>query len=152
MFMHRVSLAAAAAFMLLSINACSKDTGPMLAAPDAYAQTQSGMLTLIDIRRPDGWRQTGVAKGALRINMAHPQGAARFVQQVAAEMGGDKNAPIALICRTGTAPHRCSRRSAKRDLPGYSTSRKAWRAAVPVPAGSSADCRWKRVKLADWTD
>ena len=101
MFKQGLSIAAAAAFMLLSINACSRDSGPTLTAPDAYAQAQAGKLTLIDIRRPDEWRQTGVAKDALQINMAHPQGAAGFVQQVAAELGGDKNAPIALICRTG---------------------------------------------------
>jgi rhodanese-related sulfurtransferase len=87
--------------MLLSINACSRDSGPTLAAPDAYAQTQAGTLTLIDIRRPDEWKQTGVAKGALQINMAHPQGEAGFVAHVTAELKGNKNAPVALICRTG---------------------------------------------------
>lgn len=102
MLFTRLSLAAVAAFMLLSINACSQDSGPRLAAPDAYAQAQAGQLTLIDIRRPDEWKQTGVAKDALQINMAHPQGDAGFVAQVAAETGGDKNAPIGLICRTGS--------------------------------------------------
>lgn len=101
MFMPRLTAAAAAALMLLSINAFSREVGPTLAAPDAYAQAQAGKLTLIDIRRPDEWRHTGVAQGARRINMAHPQGAAGFVQQVAAEVGGDKSAPIGLICRTG---------------------------------------------------
>lgn len=101
MLMQRLTLATAAAFLLLSINACSQDSGPTLAAPDAFAQTQAGQLTLIDIRRPDEWKQTGVAKGALQINMAHPQGDAGFVAQVTAETGGDKNAPIGLICRTG---------------------------------------------------
>jgi len=101
MLAQRLSIAAAAAFMLLSINACSRESGPTLAAPDAYAQAQAGKLTLIDIRRPDEWKQTGVAKDALQINMAHPQGTAGFVQQVTAELGGDKNAPIGLICRTG---------------------------------------------------
>ena len=100
MLMQRLSLAAAAALMLLSINACSQDSGPALAAPDAHTQAQAGQLTLVDIRRPDEWRQTGVAQGALRINMAHPQGTAGFVRQVEAEVG-DKNAPIGLICRTG---------------------------------------------------
>jgi rhodanese-related sulfurtransferase len=100
MLMQRLSLAAAAALMLLSINACSQDSGPTLAAPDAYAQAQAGQLTLVDIRRPDEWRQTGVAQGALRINMAHPQGVAGFVRQVEAEVS-DRSAPIGLICRTG---------------------------------------------------
>jgi rhodanese-related sulfurtransferase len=100
MLMQRLSLAAAAGLMLLSISACSQDSGPTFVAPDAYAQARAGQLTLVDIRRPDEWRQTGVAQGALRINMAHPQGAAGFVRQVEAEVG-DKNAPIGLICRTG---------------------------------------------------
>jgi rhodanese-related sulfurtransferase len=99
MLMQRLTLAAASAFMLLSINACSQDSGPALAAPDAFAQAQAGKLTLIDIRRPEEWKQTGVAKDALQINMA--QGDAGFVAQVTAETGGDKNTPIGLICRTG---------------------------------------------------
>ena len=101
MFVQRLSVAAAAALMLLSINACSRVSGPTLAAPDAYAQAQAGKLTLIDIRRPDEWRQTGVARDALRINMVHPQGDAGFVRQVEAELGGNRTAPIGLICRTG---------------------------------------------------
>lgn len=102
MFVHRLAVAATASMMLLSINACSRESGPTLAAPEAYAQAQAGKLTLIDIRRPDEWRQTGVAKDALQINMAHPQGMAGFVQQVTAELGPDRNAPIGLICRTGS--------------------------------------------------
>jgi rhodanese-related sulfurtransferase len=109
MFAQRLSIAAAAALMLLSINACSRDNGPTLAAPDAYAQARAGALTLIDIRRPEEWRQTGVAKGARQIDMAHPRGDAGFVGQVAAELGGDKNAPIALICRTGNRTTRMQR-------------------------------------------
>lgn len=101
MLVKHLSVAAAAAWLLLSIHGCSRDSGPTLAASDAYAQAQAGKLTLIDIRRPDEWRQTGVAKHALRIDMAQPQGANGFIQQVAAEMNGDKNAPIGLICRTG---------------------------------------------------
>ena len=97
----RLFVATATALMLLSVIACSGESGPALTAPEAYAQAQAGKLILIDIRRPDEWRKTGVAKEALRINMAHPRGASGFVQQVAAEVGGDRNTPIGLICRTG---------------------------------------------------
>lgn len=97
----RLFATAASALMLLSITACSGESGPALTAPEAFAQAQAGKLTLIDIRRPDEWRQTGVAKDALRINMAHPQGTSGFVQQVAAELGGKRDTPIGLICRTG---------------------------------------------------
>lgn len=100
MFVQRLTVAVTA-LMLLSITACSRDSGPTLSAPEAFAQAQAGKLTLIDIRRPDEWRQTGVARDALRINMATPQGDSGFTRQVAAELKGDKNAPIGLICRTG---------------------------------------------------
>ncbi len=101
MSVPRLPLAAIAAFTLLSIHACSEDSGPTLGAPEAHAQAQAGKLTLIDVRRPDEWRKTGVAPGALRINMLHPQGEAGFVRQVGAELGGDRNAPIGLLCRAG---------------------------------------------------
>jgi len=101
MSVSRLSIAAIAAFLLLSIHACSRDSGPTLTAPDAYAQAQAGKLTLIDIRHPDEWRQTGVAKGALRIDMANAQGEAGFIKLVAAEMGGRKNAPIGLLSIAG---------------------------------------------------
>ncbi len=70
-------------------------------APEAYEAVKNGKLTLIDIRTPPEWKQTGVAPGAARINMIHPQGAAGFLNEVLAKVGGDKTAPIALICRTG---------------------------------------------------
>lgn len=72
-----------------------------IAAPAAYAAAHAGKLTLIDIRTPPEWQQTGVASGATRINMIHPQGATGFVNDLLAKVGGDKTAPIALICRTG---------------------------------------------------
>lgn len=72
-----------------------------MSAPDALEAARAGKITLIDIRTPGEWRQTGVAPGATRINMLHPQGAAGFLDEVLAKVGGDKAAPIALICRTG---------------------------------------------------
>lgn len=101
MFVPRLSFAAAAALILLSLSACSRGGGPTLTAPEAFAQAQAGQLTLIDIRRPDEWRQTGVAEGATRINMVHPQGVPGFVRQVAAELDGNRDTPIGIICRTG---------------------------------------------------
>ncbi|MFP5380982.1 MAG: rhodanese-like domain-containing protein [Gammaproteobacteria bacterium] len=89
------------ATVFLAVSACGDERGPALDAPQALALAQDGKLVLIDIRRPEEWRQTGVASGALRINMAHPRGAAGFVSQVEAELGGDRDKPIGLICRTG---------------------------------------------------
>lgn len=70
-------------------------------APEAYEAARAGKLTIIDIRTPPEWKQTGVAQGATLINMLHPQGAAGFLNAVLAKTGGDRTAPIALICRTG---------------------------------------------------
>ena len=74
---------------------------PDLSAPEAADAVQAGKITLIDIRTPPEWKQTGVAKGAKLVNMLHPQGASGFVNQLLSEVQGNKNAPIALICRTG---------------------------------------------------
>lgn len=87
---------------VLSVVACAPGGGPAVDAPQAFALSQAGRLTLIDIRRPEEWRETGVAAGALRINMAHPQGAAGFIAQVEAELRGNRNAPIGLIGRSAS--------------------------------------------------
>lgn len=74
---------------------------PDMTAPEAMEAASTGKIILIDIRTPDEWRQTGVAKGAARVNLYHPQGAKGFYDQLLAQVGGDMNAPIGLICRTG---------------------------------------------------
>ena len=101
MFVHHFSAAAAACLLLLSLSAQSAEPGPNLSAPEAYALIEAGKMTLIDIRRPEEWRQTGVAKDAKRINMEHPDGLIAFLRQIAVEVKGNANAPIGLICRTG---------------------------------------------------
>ena len=74
---------------------------PDLTAPEAAAAVSAGKVTLIDIRTPPEWKETGVAKGAKLLNMLHPQGAPGFTNALLEQVKGDKNAPIALICRTG---------------------------------------------------
>ncbi len=97
----RLSLAALAVFVLLSIQACSRESGPTLSAPDAYARAQAGSLTLIDIRHAEEWRKTGVARGALRIDMTDTQGEAGFVNAVKARVDGRLDQPIALLSPSG---------------------------------------------------
>lgn len=75
--------------------------GALMSAPEAQAAAEAGQLTIIDIRTPPEWRQTGVAKGASLIDMRHPQGAQGFMVEVLRQVGDDKDAPIGLICRTG---------------------------------------------------
>lgn len=97
----RLSLAALAAFVLLSIHACSRENGPTLSAPDAYARAQAGTLTLIDIRHAEEWRKTGVARGALRIDMTGTQGEEGFVSEVRTRMHGGLDSPIAVLSPSG---------------------------------------------------
>lgn len=63
----------------------------------AHQQSKAGQVYLVDIRRPSEWKQTGVAKHASKITM-HKDG---FLDRIAALTGGDKTAPVALICARG---------------------------------------------------
>jgi rhodanese-related sulfurtransferase len=92
---------AAALAALFLLTACSSQAGPELSAPEAQQGAAAGSLTLIDIRTPGEWRQTGVPQGAKRIDMRQPGGPTAFVAAVEQAVGGDKDAPVALICRTG---------------------------------------------------
>ena len=83
----------AALFMV----ACGAETGPNLSAPDALAKSRAGEITLVDIRTPQEWRETGIAAGALTIDMTRKT----FVEEILRAVDGDKDAPIAIICRTG---------------------------------------------------
>lgn len=77
-----------------------------ISASEAQTLFSQGEVTLIDIRRPQEWRQTGVATGAVRIDMVHPEGLQGFAQEVFDTVGGDLDAPIVLICRTGSRTSR----------------------------------------------
>ena len=73
--------------------------GPDLTAPEALTAAQAGKVLLIDIRTPAEWRETGTAPGAGRVDFYRgPQVLTQYLEQ---QTKGDKNAPIALICRTG---------------------------------------------------
>lgn len=90
--------ALAAILAIVALAACAPSSaGPELSAPEAHKRAQAGQLTIIDIRRPEEWRQTGVAQGAARIDMRRPD----FGQAVLQAVNGDPNAPIGIICRTG---------------------------------------------------
>jgi rhodanese-related sulfurtransferase len=67
--------------------------------------TLSGLIdqrvTVIDIRRPDEWRETGVVPGSRLITAYDAEGRLEpgFLRAVAAVAG--KGEPVALICRSG---------------------------------------------------
>jgi len=83
--------------------------GPALAGSDSYILTpveaqsraERGELTIIDIRRPDEWQNTGIPTGAERATIRFTGRAQRFLAQIDALTRGDKSMPIALICAAG---------------------------------------------------
>jgi rhodanese-related sulfurtransferase len=101
--MKTLLISALACFTLLPAHAAD------VSAPEAQAALEAGKLTLIDIRTPPEWRQTGVAKGAKRLDMLHPGGAPGFVADLLKQVNGDRNAPIGLICRTGNRTSQVAR-------------------------------------------
>ncbi len=74
---------------------------PNLTAEEAREMHEAGEIVLIDIRQPEEWRQTGVAEGAVRVSMGHPEGGQGFLRDVLSALDGDIDAPVVLICRTG---------------------------------------------------
>jgi len=70
---------------------------PRLTPAEAFAKAQSGEITLIDIRTPREWRQTGVPVGAVPIDMRRRD----FLQALEQQVAGQRGAAIALICARG---------------------------------------------------
>jgi rhodanese-related sulfurtransferase len=69
----------------------------ILTAAEAHRAAQAGEILLVDIRRPDEWRRTGIPEGALPLDMRRPD----FVVQLDQAVGGDRSRPVALICAAG---------------------------------------------------
>jgi rhodanese-related sulfurtransferase len=76
---------------------CAAEAGPILSPPKAFEQARACQITLIDIRTPQAWRQTGVEEGAERIDITKKTLGADIRESVDGEM----DAPIAIISRTG---------------------------------------------------
>ena len=92
------TLTALAITLFLSIfSSSSTFAAEFMSVSKAHTQSKAGQVYLVDIRRPSEWKQTGVAKHASKITM-HKDG---FLKRIAALTGGDKAAPVALICARG---------------------------------------------------
>lgn len=81
-------------------------SGAALAVEQAYAQATQGRVLLVDIRRPDEWRRTGVAAGAVPLDMRRGD----FEQALDELAQGDRNRRIALICARGVRSAHLSNR------------------------------------------
>ncbi|NNE89874.1 MAG: rhodanese-like domain-containing protein [Silicimonas sp.] len=87
---------AVATLFLMSIAAAWAET-PILSAPDAKQQIEAGELILLDIRTPQEWRETGLAKGAWPVSM-HSRDFGTRLQAILAVYPPEQ---IALICAVG---------------------------------------------------
>lgn len=64
---------------------------------EAHRKAVAGEVLIVDVRRADEWAETGTAPGAARITLQDTD----FLDQLASATGGNKNAPVAFICKGG---------------------------------------------------
>ncbi|WP_209313637.1 rhodanese-like domain-containing protein [Jannaschia formosa] len=83
--------------------------GDEIAADALLEAVQAGEITLIDIRRPDEWAETGIAAGAHPLDMRRGD----FVAALSGIVDGGRDAPVALICARGVRSDRMSARLAE---------------------------------------
>ncbi len=77
-----------------------------ITTPEAHKLAAEGAITLVDIRRPDEWAQTGTGEGAHRLDMRRED----FISELSKITGGNTAAPIALICARGVRSARLTNR------------------------------------------
>jgi rhodanese-related sulfurtransferase len=73
----------------------------VLSPPEAMAAARAGKVVMIDVRTPGEWAETGIPAGARAVTWSPADDGAEFAARVLAAVGGDKAAPVALICRSG---------------------------------------------------
>jgi len=77
-----------------------------LSEPEAFLLASQGKLTLIDVRTPEEWRQTGIPLGAKRANLNNPDGDAGFITDILVAVNKDKSKEIGLVCHSGNRSYR----------------------------------------------
>ena len=68
-----------------------------LAVADAYRAAQAGEIILVDIRTPEEWQETGIAEGAVALDMR----ARDFIPTLVALRQSQPEKQIAFICAVG---------------------------------------------------
>lgn len=75
--------------------------GTDITGPEALERARTGEVTIVDVRSPQEWRQTGLPAGAKAVTIHDPEGLAGFVAALKQSVGGDLDRPVALICARG---------------------------------------------------
>ncbi|CAN0475313.1 unnamed protein product, partial [Laminaria digitata] len=81
----------------------------IISAPDVRVAVKAGAVTIVDVRSPREWRQTGVAAGARTVTIHNRKGIKAFIAEMEDAVGGDKSTPLALICATGVRSARAAK-------------------------------------------
>jgi rhodanese-related sulfurtransferase len=87
-------------FLVFVLGAISARAEPDISAPQALERSKQGSLLIIDIRTPEEWRETGVIPGARRVDFY--RGPNVLLKSVLEMVDGNRNAPIALVCHSGS--------------------------------------------------
>ncbi len=102
-FWGKAAMVAALAIFILSVvrlmGPGAAVAGEVMGAAEAHAKALKGEITLVDVRTPEEWKQTGVPASAYTITM-HQQGP-ELLKQLDQVLGGDRSKSLAIICRTG---------------------------------------------------
>jgi rhodanese-related sulfurtransferase len=101
--MRLLGIRRSCAILFLLVLGCStvQAAEKIISADEAYELSVKNELTVIDIRSPREWLETGVPKGARAITMHNPAGIQAFLAAVRAAVANDMSRPIALICAVG---------------------------------------------------
>jgi rhodanese-related sulfurtransferase len=86
-------------------------TTARMSVADAHRQAGEGRVTLVDVRTPEEWRETGVPASAHAITMHQDPKA--LVANLDRVLGADRTKPLAIICRTGNRTGRLQAELAK---------------------------------------
>jgi len=86
---------------LLALTACSEPPYQNIDNAQLKSLLEQG-TPLYDVRRPEEWRQTGIVEGSRTLTFVDAAGRLNpeFLPRFTAEV--DKNAPVVVICRTGS--------------------------------------------------
>ncbi len=116
--------------------------GETLPAPEAAALAARKAVILVDVRTPVEWNDTGIPAGARTVSWGRPDFAERLLEVA----GGDRNAPLVLICRTGNRSGKAL--AALRDN-GFTQTRHVPEGMV----GSAAGPGWlaRGLPVEDWS-
>ncbi len=86
----------------------------IMTPPEAHAAAKAGEIVLVDIRRPEEWAETGIAEGAVALDMT----ARDFVQRLVDIRMKFPKKPIAMICRTGNRSNYVTTALDRQGFPG----------------------------------